>query len=408
MGMILGIIVGILVGTLSLIPGVHPASLLLFILPLVHLGSDGSLAVAAVSIGVGCVLNILHVTYHPVSRSMLAHADVAAKMAYQGYGKAVVRLHSQSVWTSTLMVAIVTCVLVGSAMLGWDMAKGLNSVIKTLNPFILTLVVGLTVWKSKRKVRTALICICAGLLGFMAFNLPAVRGSEWTMLPLLGGLFMAPAAASLLFEAEGMKLPDEVENRWDEITGSDATGAVLGIITGFLAGVGTSSLVNLFREESMDEEEMVQLGSAGETSNAMFALLAFTLIGTTRSGTAAAVANVAPSVDPLAALLCLALMVFGVMVGQRLLKVIHEPYKRLMWVINQKTLACILLTLTGITVLSKTGLSGTIIFFAAWLLSSQAKKWYVPNQSLLVSLIGPVLIYYTGCSGALAISLGLG
>lgn len=406
--MILGVIVGILVGTLSLIPGVHPASLLLFILPLMHLGSDGSLAVAAVSIGVGCVLNILHVTYHPVSRSMLAHADVAAKMAYQGYGKAVVRLHSQSVVTSTLLVSGVTVLLAGSAMLGWDMAKDLNGWIKTMNPLILSGVVLLTVLRSQRKVRTAIICACAGLLGFVAFNLPATRGSEWTMLPLLGGMFMAPAAASLLFEAEGMELPEEAENSWDEVTGSDSTGAILGIITGFLAGVGTSSLVNLFRESEMDEEEMIQLGSAGETSNAMFALLAFTLIGTTRSGTAAAVASVTPTVDPLAALLCLALMVFGVMVGQRILVWIHEPYKRFMWMINQKTLAMILLTLTGITVLSKTGLSGTIIFLCAWLLSDQAKKWYVPNQSLLVSLIGPVLIYYTGCSGALVVAMGLG
>jgi len=398
---IVGVGLGFVISLLSLLPGVHAALILMMVLPWLSLGSDGSIATAAMCVGMGSVLSILHAAYQPVSNDMLANSDVATKLAHMGFGQAVVRLHKDAVHQSAFMILFVGIIFVVLALLGLDAAGGINRIVKVVSPYVLGLVILITVGKSSRPIRTVVICLCAGLLGFMTFNIPAMVGSPWTMLPLLGGLFMAPAAYGMMTSKASREPQADRRNDWNDDTDASPTGAFLGMVTGFLAGVGTSSLVSLARHSDMDEEEMLLLGSAGDASNNMFALLSFTLIGSTRSGVAAAVAEAAPAVDVFGAMICLIVMMLGIWAGTAVLNRIHDPYRMVIRQVPQKIVAMGLFAWTVSTIWYTCGVSGLIVFVSAWLISSQAKKWFVPNQALMVSMIGPVLIYYTGMSGVM-------
>lgn len=395
---ILGVAVGLLLSLLSLLPGLHLASLMMGILPLMW-GGDMALAVAATLVGSCSMLHILHKAYHPVARSMLGGAEAATQLAYEGRGPAVVEAHRQAVITAAALVVAVggLCSLVNLG--GVNPLETMAGLVKPAMPWILLGVLALICLQSRRPVVTAIITLAAGLLGFMSFQLPALQGNHWAMAPLLGGLFALPASVALLTAPAAMALPEQRQGHWNEVPEIDITGSIIGMITGFLAGVGTGSLVTLFQPD--DTIDRLALDSSADAANALFAMVAFSLMGTTRSGDAAALAAAAPDVDAIGALMCCGLLGVGVWVGGIWLKRLEAPYRELVHSLPQRGLGLGLTVVHLGLVVSMTGLAGVLIMLAGWAISAQARKWHVPNQALMATLIGPVLIYHLGWTGML-------
>ena len=279
--------------------------------------------------------------------------------------------------------------------------------IEPIIPLLLMCTVGATVFRAGFPFRTIIVCAFATLLGFITFNHPDLVSSEWSMVPLLSGLFMAPVAEGILNTKRVKAVPPPQENLWVVGGEHEVKGSLIGCLTGFLAGIGSSSLVALIRRRETEEEDYLATASAAEAGNAMFALLAFALIGSTRSGSAVALAQVAPEVDAIGALMAVGFLGIGVFGGHLLLNTVHHPYRVIIGLIPQKLLALALLLGTLWLVFAYTGQLGITIFACAWILGGVARDWHTPNQALMTTLIGPVIIYYMGWSAGLAELMGL-
>lgn len=391
-----------------LLPGVHATVWLLVALP--WLGGDTALLMAGSFIGTSAVLGILPAAFMPVAESELGRADVASQLAYAGQGRDVVETHHQAVREASRTVLGVGAVAAGLALLGADWLGGLAALIKPVTPLVLLGAVGITVVKATRPMRTLMASLICGVVGFVTFSAPGLRSSDWVMTPLLAGLFMVPSAWSLLRSGETVPMADDGVEWLPEPTKGEPAflGALLGMLTGFLAGIGTGSLVALTRKET-DSGSLRYLAvqSAAGLANDCFALVAFALMGTTRSGTAAGLAMAGVNGDAVAALMLVGALAFGVIIGGRVLMRCWRSYRELAGVLPTRWVGAFLLV-TGVALtVWKTGVPGLMVMGMAALASSQARKWAVPNQALLTALIGPVLVYQLGWTRPLAALLGL-
>jgi TctA family transporter len=188
-----------------------------------------------------------------------------------------------------------------------------------------------------------------------------------------------------MLQGKALAHPEEKTNNWEVDSDVELKGALAGCVAGFLAGVGTSSLVALLALP--EEEDYLALQTAADASNNFFAILGFVLIGSTRSGTVAAIAATGAAVSPYDGALYLSLILAGMLVGQRLIKGLV-----LLPTTNKLTPIVLIGTIT--LVIKSTGFTGLLVMAAAWQLSILAKSWKVPNQALLTTMMGPVMLYY--------------
>jgi TctA family transporter len=381
--MLLGCLLGIIFSLLSLLPGLHGPTLLLLIAATTELSH---VALTCTMVGCTAVLEILRKIKEPVTRESLAFADVATKLAYQGYTHAVIRIHTQAVWAGFSFVLLLGLALLGTALLGHNVLEAVVGLIKPFMAAILAAITLTIVLRSSKPFRTLLVVALATTLGYFTFNGP-LKNSSWVMTPLLSGLFMVGNAIALIKVRKPLVVPEEKENQWEVNSETEMKGAIVGTIAGLLAGLGTSSLVALMAPR--DEEDYLAVQSAAEAANSMFAILGFVLIGSTRSGAVAAMASKVDALSPYDGLIFLSFILVGILVGQALVW-------KLTWIPQPRWLIPISLIGTIVGVYHAAGLVGLLVMLTAWQLSSLSKALKVPNQALLAALFGPVMLYYLG------------
>jgi TctA family transporter len=145
----------------------------------------------------------------------------------------------------------------------------------------------------------AILFLTSGLLG-IALPLVHVESPmglpSSPLFPVLAGLFGLP---SLFLALQG----DAVERRQQlveaaqpttEFLGDSASGAVAGAIVGLLPGVTPAAAATLLSPAETDPERSIVRFSAAEAANALTALSALFLLGSTRSGEAAALSRLVP------------------------------------------------------------------------------------------------------------------
>ena len=401
-----GILLGALVGLLSLIPGVHSATLMLSLLPL--LGGDAAMVAAGTATGVGGVLAILHAVYHPVASSQLGSAEAAAQLAYAGQGRAAVKMHSLATEQTVYWLLWVGLPMVVLGLVGVPFIQKVSQVLQGLSPLLLPLLIIAVIKRASRPVRTALVMIAATGIGFITFHLPALNGSEWGLPALLTGLFSLPAGLSLLSAGKPAVLPRQTQ--WtpeDTEDGEEVSGIMVGVLASMLAGVGTGSIVSLLRRDEQTALTYQAMSSGAELGNNAWALLMFALTGSTRSGMAAAAGEAGAATDAWTGLIVIGSLIVGSVIGLKLLRRLEVPYHQFANKVNQRLLGLILcLTSLGLVVYT-TGMIGLLIMAGAAALSSQARAWHVPNQALMLCMIGPVVLYQLGLVPSLVHSLGL-
>jgi TctA family transporter len=347
--------------------------------------SETTIYAACVATGCMAMLEIVRKVNEPVTKETLAFSDVSTKLAYKGYKTTAIRIHIQAVWSAFAFILVLAVILLSLALLGSNALEGLTMLLKPCMGWILGIITLVIVTKSSRPYRTALIIALSICLGYWTFHNPELKNSSWVMAPLLGGLFMVGPSLSLMLQGKALAHPEEKTNNWEVDSDVELKGALAGCVAGFLAGVGTSSLVALLALP--EEEDYLALQTAADASNNFFAILGFVLIGSTRSGTVAAIAATGAAVSPYDGALYLSLILAGMLVGQRLIKGLV-----LLPTTNKLTPIVLIGTIT--LVIKSTGFTGLLVMGAAWQLSILAKSWKVPNQALLTTMMGPVMLYY--------------
>lgn len=405
--MLIGVAAGLMLALMNLIPGAHPTGLMLLLFPL--LGADSALVAGGVSVGAGTVLSILHSTYHPVAKSMLAHADIAAKMAYDQRGASAIWVHRLACEQAMNLILLLGGFFVVAAFAGADWLPMVAKALGWISPVVLVAIVFTIAARAQRCWSTLLVMVLALLLGFIALHAPATKGQEWTLTALLGGLFTLPAGWSLWQAKKPQPVPASMlaDEDIDDPDGSEMTGALVGVLTGFLAGVGTGSLVALLRRDEMPDTAYIGLASGAEMANGAWALVMMALLGSGRSGVAVAVGEAGVTVDPWGGLVLLAALLLGRMLGDRVIERLEEPYRKIINFVPQRRMGQVLFGLAMLSLLWSGGLTAVVLALASWMLSSLAKSWKTPNQALLVCLIGPVLVAQLGMLTDLAGVLGL-
>jgi TctA family transporter len=391
--MILGTLLGLGLSLLGLVPGLHIVAWLPALMA--WSGGDTALVAGGVYVGASSLLAILHATYHPVAKSQLASADAPAKLAYVGFGATAVKAHQQACLSSMVAVVMLCGVALLTSLVGADLLGGTVSLLKPVSPPLILGVLGLIVYKAGRPVRTVLIMVAGAALGFTSFQ---TVDSAAVMIALLGGLFTVPAALALITEPEGDPLPKDLPYPISvrPVTNWDLKGALVGMATGFLAGVGTGSLVSLLRKDGGDTVNYVRLSAAADMGNNVFALLLFASAGSTRSGVAAAMADAGGLTDGWSMLMLTVALIVGTLFGSAWLTKLAPRYKVWAMKIPVRWLGVALLTILVGTVVHEMGARGLTLLVAASALSSVAKSWRTPNQALLSTLIGPALISQLG------------
>lgn len=405
--MILGVLAGLALALTGLIPGLHPAAMMLSVFPL--LGAESALVAGGVAVGAGTVLSILHSTYHPVAENLLAHADIAAKMAYDGRGKSAVWVHRLACEQALNLVILLGGFFGLVALAGANWLAGLIKLIDWVSPVVLLLILATIAIRAKRFWRTGLVMVLAGILGFVSMHAAATKGHEWSLAALLAGMFTLPAAWGL-WKAKTPKLvPDSqpAVDEDDDPVGFEFTGGLLGVLTGFLAGVSTGSLVSLLRRDDMPDVHYIGLASGAEMANGAWALVMMALVGSSRSGVAVAAGEAGVAADPWIVFILLAALIVGFKLGDRIVDRWEDGYRQRINSWNQRRMGKLLFAFAIGLVLFSGGWVGVVLMGTAWMLSSLAKTWKTPNQALLVALIGPVLLGQLGLLQSMAGVLGL-
>lgn len=399
--MLTGALIGLGLSLLILLPGIHPTQLLLVLVPWFQHSPLTVLSAACVLVGASQMIGILQGCYQPVAKSLLAYADAATQMAYQGYGRHAVKLHLSASWTGYSLVLVLGFLLLIPEIDGNRALFSVAQLIRPLVPWVLGTVLLLTILRAQHKLGTLLITLGAIALGHTVFR--TLPQSDWSMTALLTGLFMAPGITALLGQPKALDLPEDQDNFYIPSPATDVKGSLLGILTGFLAGLGSTSLVALFRDKILDDEDVLVMGSAAEAGNACFAIAAFLLMGSTRSGTAVAMSQATSTPDPMLVFLGLVLMGVGMLAGSWFVQRTELHFRHGMQKLPQKPLALCLFSGSIGLVAWHLGTIGLWVILAGWWLSRAAKRWQVPNQALLSALIGPVLIHDLGLAAGIGV-----
>ncbi|MBI4392207.1 MAG: tripartite tricarboxylate transporter permease [Euryarchaeota archaeon] len=253
----------------------------------------------------------------------------------------------------------------------------------------------------------ALLFVASGLLGLL---LPLVHVESPVgfpsspIFPVLAGLFGLPSLLLALDAApvERRQQLFEAAQPTKEFLGDSACGAVAGAIVGLLPGVTPAAAATLLSPSEIDAERSIVRFSAAEAANGLAALCALFLLGSTRSGEAAALSRLA--IDLSWADLLPGPAVIGVLVGAATAMVVGGVVAvslsgALVGLIaggGARRVALLGLALTAVFVLLFTGASGLLLYFVCGGLGTVPLVARVRRTNLLGVLIVPVLVSLWG------------
>lgn len=401
-----GLGAGILIGLLGLLPGLHPAVILVGLLPALAIGGDVGAMIIAGALGSSAISTTLAKTFHPASIQTLASATPEQVMAYRGKGPEAVLNQLMGSWVGLATALLIAVPLLALSTIQ-DLGMAYHTLIKPLAPMVILSFSFLVVVFAGKKLVTVVTMLAATLLGFVAFNHPSFTSVD-VMGSLLGGVFAAPTLLMVILSPEGQvkSFPKQLAGRMPTASFKAALGALLGVKTALIAGLGASTAVSIFAGRVKDRE-YVAMQSASDASNNAIALVLFIVAGITRSGAAVAIQTSGVKPDLWLGLLLLLGVLGGAAIGTIAVTKLLTGYSDTVAALSPKLVAAIVLaSVVGFSTWHA-GAAGLMLLVVSTLLGLGAKLSFAPNQALLSVLTGPVLIYYLGLSGVVAQTLGI-
>lgn len=298
---------GCALGTASgLLPGLHANNLALLLAAAAPSVPAPPLALGAAMLAAGVVHTFLDVVPSLVlgvpDAAMAAAALPGHRLVLGGRGREALRL-------SAVGSGVALAVAVPAAVPITAVAVRVYPRVRPWLPILLAGVAALLVVSEHSNRRRAVACVAlalSGLLGTVAPSDPAAPvAAGGTLTPLFAGLFGAPV---LLDALGGSGVPEQADPRLAlpsrPLGHAAVAGTGAGAAVGYLPGVSAGVAATLSLPATAGEDparEYVVASSGANTATAVFALFAFTALGTPRSGVLVAMetAGVPAALGPL-------------------------------------------------------------------------------------------------------------
>lgn len=397
-------LIGSVMGLFSAVPGIHISVLLLGLLPLLNGYQDVGACLIVSAMASGMVSTVLAKTFHPATKETLKQATPEQLMAYRGHGLRAIDIQLQSVWTACLITLGITIpLLIFYTCYPKSIKVIFNTCIAPATPLLLLLFIGSTILCAKRKVLTAAAMALSGLIGFIALNHPNLAESESALAPLLAGVFSIPPLIQVILHRGRLKaFPAQHKKTVPvKLDAAPGIGSIAGILTSFGAGLGSGALVSSFAS-FVKEHDYLAMHTASETSNNLFSVFLFILIGMSHAGSAIAIKRSTDNPETTLGIILIICACVGLVVATKFIERSTDVYIAFVQRIPQRLLAFVVLCATLGLLFHETGTIGLLVAATTTCLGLLSRSFNLPNQAMSGILTGPVIIYHSGLSPLLA------
>jgi TctA family transporter len=405
MTLVLSILAGIATGLVcSSIPGIRLAlaiALLLTTNPQEEMGSVVAAAFVAAAIGATVYTERLTMLLNPLgfNAQNIASMDPALRLVAQGKGEAALRIMLQAIDNSLVPIgAFVALVAIGAA-LSSKFTSYVAAMMGSLALPMLLLWLVMTVKRSCNPVAALGGLLLTGLAGWLTFHNRLVAGHELSMVPLLTGLFAIPLAVVGWASKEKPNLFQNGEGEAEDIQYPTSwMGSGLGMVSGFLPGLGASSVVSLVESRMDSDEQYLAVSTSCETTNDLVGVFLVLAVGLARSGEAVQMSRLVTQPDLATISILLISTGLGVAASRHLVfskgraigRIIHSLPTRAV-IIAALALNLIQVGLAGgATVMGQMIVWGIVLL--ACLASAYSRALGLPNQVAFGALVVPLLV----------------
>lgn len=402
MDILVGSALGAVLGLgLSLVPGLHAAlgiALMLGVL-IKALGGLGAACCVAAAVGVGFYVRHLGAVYHPSAGAVnVASLDPAMRLTNLGRGADVLRLMVLGTDMSWVPVGILASILCLGLLAGVNLANVAKSMLSLIGPLAIGWWVFYTCSRSAKPALTAIGFLIVGAYGYVVLHHPGLAGNEHQLAPLMSGLYALPIMlATLAARSKGLPPQKAPKKRLILKRHLGTTGAWLGCATGFLPGMGSSSVVGLAGSQAKSDEDYILLASAGQSSNDSLALLLMLAAGMGRSGESVLLGRAMPQPNFMACVTVVLVFLISVAYGRKLVFQLESIYARfiksqppVVWGALVIGLAILQVLMTG-QILIGLGLTACGCMIALW-----CRVNHLPLQVSFSALACPLVIQSMG------------
>lgn len=389
----LGLVAGI---TLALVPGLHLALVLAFIV-LIAPGPATACFVAAAA-GSNVYAKRLALIYNPQAGSPdTVSPEPAIRLSRRGQGPLALRLAIAGSDVAAALVLALALVVVAAQACGIPIITWATALVRPITSLIILGWAIHVASSSKTPAKTILALATTAALGFICLHHPGLTGDAHQLAPLLTGLFTIPI---LLATVKGGIPPQVMPTSFEfaQDPGLARLGALTGAATGFLAGLGAGSLCSLWAHKCETDEDYLLLSAAAETANDLLALVLVLAAGIGRSGEAVILSRLVPNPSPVVAIVALLTIVaVSALVARTLVLRLEIPYIKFVRQLNPFVLPVFIFGLALTQVVStQAPVVALALTVAAACTALICRRHDQPQQVAFAALALPLLLQQLG------------
>ena len=257
--------------------------------------------------------------------------------------------------------------------------------IKPFMKYIILALAAVLVLRSKNKLLSVLVFVCAGILGYFSLN----SGVYDPFMPLFSGMF----AVGMLLNIKQGSIPEQKKEK--PFKSMLILYVMLGVLFGFFAdllpGISSPSQMAVFMSFAVPMNSLAYLSSVSaiSVSESLFSLSTYVSIGKSRIGTTAWLSEFIDIEQNL--LLLVALFLFSAAFSALLLYLIRRKIGMIA-AINSRTIATVLLLYLFVVVALLDGFLGIVIFVVSSALGWVTMRLGVERTQLMGAVILPTLM----------------
>ena len=272
--------------------------------------------------------------------------------------------------------------------------KPIYTSITNFIPYILIFSLLFLLFKEKNRIWAAIIIILSGILGIFSFKLSVNE----ILFPMFSGLFgISSLIVSINYNAI---LPEQFISKIELNKFKTMTIAVKGflasLLVGFLPGMGSAQASMIATSFSKDNErkDYIILVSSINSIVLVMAIIALFTINKARNGAIAIISEMFGIISIYHFILFISLVLFISGIAAIITISISKMFMNVIKKINYKKLSCFIIFLIAVLVLIISGLTGFLVLIVASAIGLMPILKKVSRNSLMASLIIPIIIYY--------------
>ncbi|MEE8167394.1 MAG: tripartite tricarboxylate transporter permease [Candidatus Hydrothermarchaeales archaeon] len=391
------VVIGVVLGTFTgLTPGIHVNTVIIVILSLlpvllerfsVHGVIALIIAMSVVHTFVDYIPSIL--LGAPMEDSVLSVLP-GHRLLLQGRGYEAIHL--------TVLGSLGATVVSGAVLpVGIVILPVLYSYARSALPYILSFVLLYMVYTErelKRRTYSILLIIYSGFLGYLILG-SNVLPPKYALFPTLTGLFGIPILLTSM--RANPKIPkQELIYSESTYTAGIAMGSAGGILAGLLPSIGASQIAliiqNIFGKD--DEKEFLVAIGGVNTADAIYALFALYLIGTSRSGASIAVEHIMTDFTTPDFIFIISIVLLTTFFATSITLGLARIFVSKVQCVDYSLFSKVTIAFLGVLILAFTGWIGMLIAVTATSIGLIAPSTGIKRSHCMSVLIIPTILYF--------------